>query len=231
MGLPPGAHATALDRWLLAYRREALALALALALAVLGCLAYIEAGGSFPFDTRAIGWVENPQPPALLGIPAEVFAALADPVVACVSVAAACLAVDLLIGRRHAALVLVAVGAVGLSAAIKLLVGPTPLQVLKGGPLASSNFPSGHVVYATTLFGVLAWFALARARRFAFAVMVALVAGMGPLRIVDGAHWPSDVLAGYALGLAWTIAVLVLGLPWATRAHVRGVPASQSAAP
>jgi membrane-associated phospholipid phosphatase len=35
-------------------------------------------------------------------------------------------------------------------------------------------------------------------------------------RILDGSHWPSDVLASYALGLAWTIAGLVIDLPWAT---------------
>ena len=64
--------------------------------------------------------------------------------------------------------------------------------------------------------GTLAWFALARGQRGIFVVMLMLVIGMGPFRIVDGAHWPSDVLAGYALGLAWTIVVLVLGTPWAT---------------
>jgi hypothetical protein len=47
-------------------------------------------------------------------------------------------------------------------------------------------------------------------------VAALLILAMGPLRIVDGAHWPSDVLAGYALGLGWTIVVLVIGLPWAT---------------
>jgi hypothetical protein len=45
--------------------------------------------------------------------------------------------------------------------------------------------------------------------------MVILIIGMGPFRILDGAHWPSDVLAGYALGAAWAILVLVVGTPWA----------------
>jgi undecaprenyl-diphosphatase len=87
------------------------------------------------------------------------------------------------------------------------------LLVLKAGPLASANFPSGHVVYVTALCGTLAWFALARGRRDIFVVMLALVVAMGPFRIVEGAHWPSDVLAGYALGLSWTILVLAIGTP------------------
>jgi hypothetical protein len=87
-----------------------------------------------------------------------------------------------------------------------------------GEPLAlfaPGNFPSGHVVYITSLCGLLGWFALARGHRATSVTMLLLILAMGPLRVVDGAHWPSDVLAGYALGLAWTIAVLVIGLPWA----------------
>ena len=83
------------------------------------------------------------------------------------------------------------------------------------GAFASGNFPSGHVVYITSLCGLLGWFALARGHHATCAAMLLLILGMGPLRVIDGAHWPSDVLAGYALGLAWTIAVLVVGLPWA----------------
>jgi membrane-associated phospholipid phosphatase len=45
--------------------------------------------------------------------------------------------------------------------------------------------------------------------------MLLLILGTGPFRVVDGAHWPSDVLAGYALGIVWRIVVLVIGLPWA----------------
>ncbi|MGH2880448.1 MAG: phosphatase PAP2 family protein [Solirubrobacteraceae bacterium] len=99
-----------------------------------------------------------------------------------------------------------------------------PPSGAQGGPFASSNFPSGHVVYATTLFGTLAWFALARGRRGLFVAMLALVIGMGPFRIIDGAHWPSDVLAGYALGLAWAIVVLVLGTRWAAGEESSALP-------
>jgi undecaprenyl-diphosphatase len=83
------------------------------------------------------------------------------------------------------------------------------------GSYVSGNFPSGHVVYITSLCSLLGWFALARSHHTTFAAMLLLILAMGPLRIVDGAHWPSDVIAGYALGLAWTITTLVLGLPWA----------------
>jgi len=216
LGMRTDPQATPLDRWLLAHRRQAIAVATVLALAVALCLAVIEVHGSFPLDSRFIHWVERREPPSLLRLPAAAFTALADPLVACVSVAIACVAVERLIGPRHAVLVLAAVAAVAVNAIVKTIVGPTPLQVLKEGPFASSNFPSGHVVYATALFGTLAWFALARGRRGVFAAMLALVIGMGPFRVIAGAHWPSDVLAGYALGLAWAIVVLVLGIRWAT---------------
>jgi undecaprenyl-diphosphatase len=210
------ASATPLDRWLLAHRRPAVGVATLLALTVIVCLVVIELDGSFPGDRRFIHWIEHAKPSPPLRLLAQVFAMLADPIFACISVAIVCMVVERLIGRRHALLVLAAVGAVAMNAIVKTIVGPTPLQMLKGGRFASSNFPSGHVVYATALFGTLAWFALARDRRGIFVALLALVIGMGPFRIVDGAHWPSDVLAGYALGLAWTIVVLVLGTPWAT---------------
>jgi membrane-associated phospholipid phosphatase len=211
------AFATPLDRVLLEHRRSAIVVAALLALTAVLCLLVIELDGSFPGDGRFIHWIEHAKPPTALRLPAVAFAALADPFVACLSVAIAFVVVERLIGPRHAVLVLAALAAVALNEIVKALVGPTPLQLRAGGHFAPSNFPSGHVVYATALFGTLAWFALARERRALFVAMLALVIGMGPFRIVDGAHWPSDVLAGYALGLAWTIVVLVFGTAWATR--------------
>ncbi len=80
------------------------------------------------------------------------------------------------------------------------------------------------IVAALSVAIVWPWFALARGHHTTFAATLLLILAMEPFRILDGAHWPSDVLAGYALGLAWTITVLVLGLPWAAGLQAHGRP-------
>jgi hypothetical protein len=37
---------------------------------------------------------------------------------------------------------------------------------------------------------------------------------MGPALLLRGAHFPADVLAGYALGFAWLIGVVLVGEHW-----------------
>lgn len=83
-------------------------------------------------------------------------------------------------------------------------------------PLADSygySFPSGHV-FGTTVFYGFAIFLAARyvsRRRIVAAVALvslALIGLSGISRIYLQAHWPSDVAAGYLLGLAW-LAVLI----------------------
>jgi len=190
-------------------------LAGALAAFVPLCWIVIQLHGSFPGDSEAISRIRHPHPGGLLGFLAHVFALLGNPIVAALSVAIVWVLIDDDLGPRYGALVLAAVGAVAINALLKAILGPTPLETSVRGSFASGNFPSGHVVYITSLCGLLGWFALARGHRATCAVMLLLILGMGPFRILDGAHWPSDVLAGYALGLAWTITVLVIGLPWA----------------
>ena len=205
-----------LDRWLLTNRRATLTLAAALAAFVPICWIVIQLHGSFPGDRGLIAWMRYPHPSEPFAFIAHVFALLGNPIVAIVSVAVAWTLVDYHLGRRYSVLVLMAVSAVALNTILKAILGPTPLQQsLFVGGTAPANFPSGHVVYVTSLYGLVAWFALARGNRPTCAAMLLLILGMGPFRIVDGAHWPSDVLAGYALGLAWTITVLIIGLPWA----------------
>jgi len=79
------------------------------------------------------------------------------------------------------------------------------------------SFPSGHVVGAVVLYGFV-WFLVASARsrwlRWTVrSVCAAIILLSGFDRVWSGAHWPSDVAAAYALGLA-LLAALVLAYRW-----------------
>jgi len=67
------------------------------------------------------------------------------------------------------------------------------------------SFPSGHVMHYLATFGFLAAAAVAnlrpsRPRRAVVAACAAMIALVGPSRVYLGAHWPSDVGAGYVCG-------------------------------
>jgi undecaprenyl-diphosphatase len=75
----------------------------------------------------------------------------------------------------------------------------------------AASFPSGHVMGAVMLYGFL-FLAAARiespaVRTGVRAFSVAAIVLVGPARLWEGAHWPSDVIAAYALG-----ATLLAGL-------------------
>src|SRR3954465_6185018 len=78
----------------------------------------------------------------------------------------------------------------------------------------SPSFPSGHALYAASVFGGLAVLITARMQNRVLQVLVWLVAIslivlVGGSRVYLGVHYPSDVLAGYAIGVIWVTAVAV----------------------
>ena len=92
--------------------------------------------------------------------------------------------------------------------------------------LIGYSYPSGHVGFFVWL-SVLAMVLLARRlpRPLYIAcwfLAAALVLAAGLSRIYVGAHWPSDVLAGFLVGVAWTSPEPVAGPPH--RAGVRPTP-------
>ena len=97
--------------------------------------------------------------------------------------------------------------AAGVPDGLKLLVGrPRPEDV-------SMGFPSGHATAAAAYFGALIYFAgslrpPARTLLRTFALLAML--GVGIARVMLRAHWPSDVLGGFAFGLALASAAALL---------------------
>ncbi len=79
-------------------------------------------------------------------------------------------------------------------------------------PLGGSSFPSGHVLTYVGVYGTLAYLAAALlrpvpVRRLVVGTLLGLVAAVGPSRIHQGHHWPTDVSASYLLGTAWVVVV------------------------
>jgi membrane-associated phospholipid phosphatase len=92
----------------------------------------------------------------------------------------------------------------------------------------SPSFPSGHTLNATVIAGIIAYLlvlrqhsALARGITIAAALVLAITVGI--TRIVLAAHWFTDVLAAWLLGLAWLAIVITAHRLYLT-ARERGAP-------
>jgi membrane-associated phospholipid phosphatase len=79
----------------------------------------------------------------------------------------------------------------------------------------SYSFPSGHALFSFCFFTAGAALLAPRLQHSAlrwlvWAVAASLILAIGFSRIYLGVHYPSDVLAGYAVGLIWS-SVLIVG--------------------
>jgi len=98
---------------------------------------------------------------------------------------------------------------------------PTPDLVELRAGFSSPSFPSGHVMSAALLYGLLLYLslriALPSVLRLALMGWCAfMLVVSGPANVYVGVHWPSDVVGGYA----WA-AVLLLPLVYADQAMSR----------
>ncbi|WP_375207346.1 phosphatase PAP2 family protein [Hyphococcus sp.] len=117
----------------------------------------------------------------------------------------------LVIGKwRNAVMVSGAsVSGVFLSELLKVQFGrPRPELVPQLAEVHSLSFPSGHAMLSAviylTLGALLARFHKRKRERALIMVYAVLVTMMvGASRVYLGVHWPTDVLAGWALGAAW----------------------------
>jgi len=73
------------------------------------------------------------------------------------------------------------------------------------------SFPSGHALGTAAFFPVLAYSLFRKNRRnliaaFVCAGAISLITGIG--RLYLGVHWPTDVLAGWAIGLGLAVVAI-----------------------
>jgi undecaprenyl-diphosphatase len=123
--------------------------------------------------------------------------------------------------KGHAALFVLAsvVGGVLISQTPKWAYArPRPELVPHGAEVYTASFPSGHSMMAAvvylTLGALLARTQASRAVKiYVLAVAVAVTGLVGVSRVYLGVHWPTDVLAGWALGAAWAL-MCWLAMTW-----------------
>lgn len=125
----------------------------------------------------------------------------------------------LAITRKYVeAIVLLAavLGATLLSEGLKLgYARPRPDLVAHAVETMGASFPSGHATLSAAAYltiGALLAHAQEKRRVKTYihvtAVLIALLIGVS--RVYLGVHWPTDVLAGWCLGAAWSIACVTV---------------------
>jgi undecaprenyl-diphosphatase len=112
------------------------------------------------------------------------------------------------------------------NSAVKIIVDRPRPEV--DHPIATAfgkSFPSGHSFSSVVTYGVLLVAFLPvvppAKRRFVWVPAAVLVAAIGATRMLLGVHFLSDVIAGYALGLAFLLAATAAFQTWkrSERAH------------
>lgn len=104
---------------------------------------------------------------------------------------------------------------------------PNNVHIHAVAHLGLHSFPSGHVTHVTAFYGFLLYLSIGelrahpRWRVFLRAVQVVCIYFLifiGPSRVLEGEHWPSDVFASYLLGaLVLVVAIAAyhgLGIAW-----------------
>lgn len=166
------------------------------------------------FDEAVLSWIATHRSDALDQFALEV-TALGNTLTLTVVVLA--VSTFLWLSRHRLSVALLMIALAG-GAAVNFLLKdifdrPRPSVVEWGTEVATASFPSGHAMSAMIAYGSVAYLVgrleptrLMRLATWCFAAV--LILGIGASRMYLGVHYPSDVVAGYTAGLAWTAFVV-----------------------
>ena len=170
---------------------------------------HVKEGRTQAFDDAVMTWLGQHRIPWLEHSLLEV-TALGTGLVVLMMVGIAALFLSLTEHRYSALLLLVATaGGIILNNVLKLAFDrPRPRLFEWATTAMSSSFPSGHAMSAAIVYSTIAYLAARLQRKRWERVLTALVAFVlivliSLSRLYLGVHYPSDVLAGTVMGLAW----------------------------
>src|SRR5579862_9006292 len=178
----------------------------------------------FDFDLDVSHWIQALPWPVGFDTLMRVESFAGDNLWSSTSVVLVVLIVLLAIRARRAAVVLLLVVLVGQGFILgvkEIISRPRPTKELVNVAIHAEeeySFPSGHTVHYTLFFGFqwfLAWRMTGpRALRWTLlGILGAVVGVIGLCRVYLGAHWVTDVLAGYLLGGA-LLTTAICGYKW-----------------
>jgi undecaprenyl-diphosphatase len=169
----------------------------------------VVSGGTQAFDETILRWISAHHSNALTSAMLEI-TTLGTGTVLIMIVCIAALFLTLTKHKYSALLLLVATGGgLLLDMVLKLQFNrPRPHVFIWGTQAFGSSFPSGHAMGSTITYSTVAYLAArlhrrAWARWLTMSVALLVILLIGVSRIYLGVHYPSDVLAGIIMGLAW----------------------------
>lgn len=172
--------------------------------------AKVVSGGTAGFDDAAMKFMGSHQVPWISNMMVEV-TMLGTGIVVAMIIAVSALFLWLYDYKNSATLLLATtLGGLLLNTVLKLgFDRPRPQFFDWGTHVMSSSFPSGHAMSAAIVYPTVAYLAARLQKTHWARVITMLVAGLLVLliclsRVYLGVHYPSDVIAGVVVGLAWS---------------------------
>ena len=184
-------------------------IAVAGTLAFAGLGEWVREGGTQQYDVAALQWMNRQHTPLLTQIAKELtYLGTGSVVLMIVAVAAMFLWHT---EHKHSARLLLAsvAGNILLNGMLKLYFArPRPAVFEWQTNAASSSFPSGHAMSATVTYATVAYLVMRLQKHHWSRVLtgttaVIFIVLISTTRLYLGVHYPSDVIAGMVIGLAW----------------------------